>query len=218
MVGASLGRTAFNSTLDQDNLFAENGPNITTNAWNNPAGFAQYGERTGLEQEDGLQTIAGVPQADPFSNHYMFKLTDLLALGALMEKLDPTMTADKLNALIRLGSFDMKGSYEGVLDGLRKVLQGSGVALTPAADVSGNDASRLTYHSNLKALSGAGAFASLQGKLVIKAASADLRASARNNFGALVALQDLSPVVISGVNTAAETLLISVWQSTRAAD
>ncbi|MDP3420897.1 MAG: hypothetical protein Q8S10_08235, partial [Thiobacillus sp.] len=52
----------------------------------------------------------------------------------------------------------------------------------------------------------------------MRASSSDLHAAARDDFSALVALQDLSPIWISGKTAAADATLATLWQSTRAAD
>ena len=57
----------------QTNYFAENGINFTTNNW----WFTQMGQRVGLFQEEGTG----------LTNHYMYRLTDMLALGNALENL-----------------------------------------------------------------------------------------------------------------------------------
>lgn len=201
----------------QTNYFGQNGAEVTTNAW----WFNQMGQRVGLYQEDDLGSTPIPGVSDPFSNHYMYKLTDFLALGAVLEKLDRTFTFDKLNELIKVGSNVMAGSYEGVLDALLRMLVAPNIDPTPIGDVGDSAASRVRYHEVIAALlkSKEAAFTSLEGKLIIKASSpTDLIAAARDNFGALVALQDLSPFVLSGINPAANDLLDFFLESARAGD
>lgn len=88
LMGPSYGLGRFPNGAEQSNYFGVNGLNVTTNSFY----FNQQGQRVELFQEDGLDSIFGIP--DPFSNHYMYKQTDLLALGAAMEKLDSTFTID----------------------------------------------------------------------------------------------------------------------------
>jgi Ca2+-binding RTX toxin-like protein len=198
----------------QSNYYAANGTDFTTNEW----WFAQRGTRVGVFQEDGLGSILGVIP-DPFSNHYMYKLTDALALGSALEKLDNTFTVTKLNAIIKAGSNEMAGSYEGVLDTLLKILVAPSVAPLPVGDVSSSAASRVRYHEAIDAFLKTPAFTSLEGKLLIKASDANaLRAAARNSFAALVALTDLSPVSITGKDAAADVVLNFFLQQSRAAD
>ena len=68
--------------------------------------FRQYGSRIGLFQED---LTPGV-----INNHYMYKLTDVLALGSALAKLDASMDLTKLSTLVSAGSNQMVASYEGV--------------------------------------------------------------------------------------------------------
>ena len=58
----------------------------------------------------------------------------------------------------------------------------------------------------------------LAGQLLIRPTGADLRAAARNDFGALIALQDLSTVQICGKDPAADAQLAEICQISRAAD
>lgn len=89
----------------QSNYFAENGINFTTNNW----WFTQMGQRVGLFQEEGTG----------LTNHYMYRLTDMLALGHALEKLAPDLSIEALNQIVSSGSHIAKGSLEGVLDAVR---------------------------------------------------------------------------------------------------
>ena len=84
----------------QTNYFAENGINFTTNNW----WFTQMGQRVGLFQEEGMG----------LTNHYMYRLTDMLALGNAREKLAPDLIIEALNQIVSSGSHIAKGSLEGV--------------------------------------------------------------------------------------------------------
>ena len=146
VIGAGLGLATFSN--GQNNYYAQNGINVTTNTWN-PIGFKQNGIRIGMFQEDLTPGI--------INNHYMYKLTDLLALGDVLEQLDSTMNLTKLSALVSAGSNKMVGSYEGVLDALRRVFLGPDVPQTLQGDANEKNAgpqlgSRLDYHTNLNAI------------------------------------------------------------------
>ena len=204
IIGPSYGLGRYPSASEQSNYFAVNGLNLTTNSfW-----FSHQGRRVDLFQEEGT----GV------ANHSMYKLTDALVLGAALEKLDSTFTTAKLNELIKAGSNDMKASYEGVLDGLRKALAGPNAQALPVGDISDSATSRVTYHATLAALQNNPIFKDLAGQLNIKLASSDVRAATRKDFGALIALQDLSPLYIGGKTPAANTQLAEIWQIARATD
>ena len=155
IIGASLGLGSFSGA--QNNYFAENGINVTTNTWN-PIGFQQYGTRTGLFQEDG-----GLPG---ISNHSMYKLTDLLALGNALERLDSTLDLTKLSALVKTASNQMANSYENLLDAFRKLVLGTSVQPTLTGDGQKLD-SRKDFHTNLQELEDDTAFKALVGNVII---------------------------------------------------
>ncbi|MFE8643837.1 calcium-binding protein [Sphingomonas sp. NCPPB 2930] len=205
LLGSDLGLARFPNGTEQTNYFAANGLNVTTNSFY----FNQQGQRVEVSNES---------DATQLGNHYMYKLTDALALGAALEKLDPTLTVSDLNALLRAGANQTQGSIEGVLDSLRRALAGPGVEPLPIGDVSGSAPSRVTYHATLAALQDNPIFKGLVGQLHIEPASHSLAALARSDFGALIALQDLSPFYIGGTTAAANDQLAANWQISRAAD
>ncbi|MDZ4255315.1 MAG: hypothetical protein U1A72_22320, partial [Sulfuritalea sp.] len=186
----------------QTNYFAANGINVTTNDW----WFTQMGTRTGLYQEESTG----------MSNHSMYRLTDLLAVGAALEKLDSTFTMDKLNALSKVGSADPKGSLEGAVDSLRRALAGPNVEPLPISDATDSDPSRKTFQATLAALQNNQIFKDLTGKLRIEPTSQSLASLARSDFGALIALQDLSALYVRGTTAAAQAQLAEIWQASRA--
>ncbi|MDB5874493.1 MAG: hypothetical protein JWQ07_3935, partial [Ramlibacter sp.] len=171
----------------QTNFFGQNGVEVTTNTW----WFNQMGQRVGLYQEDDL--AGGV---NPFTNHFMYKQTDLLALGAALEKLDSTYTFAKLNTLVKAGSNVMAASYEGVLDGLRRIFQGNSIASTQPGDVSDSGPSRVDYQTNIDQLLKSVAFKSLIGKATVELADSTLASQAKTDFSAFLSLQTLSPIYL----------------------
>jgi trimeric autotransporter adhesin len=217
LIGADAGLPSFGAVASlQTNFFGENGIELTTNSLADfrLPGFNQYGKRQELYQEAGL--TGGL--VAPIANHFMYKLTDLLALGFALEKLDPTINITKLNEFIKAGSDDMAASYEGVLDALRKVLGGPGITTLTPGDVSASEEPRPTYHATLAELQINPIFTQLTGKLKIELAKRNLGDLARTDFGALIALKDLSPVYISGSTPDAKSLLTEIWQISRASD
>ncbi len=216
LLGSQMGISFEGLAGLQKNYFGTNGIELTTNSAADIGipGFNQYGQRVDLYQED----LLGSGLSGLINNHSMYKLTDYLALGVALEKLDPSLGFDKLNALVKAGSNDMKASYEGVLDGLRRIVDGPDVARLNADDVPGNAPTREAFHAALVGIRQSPAFQSLAGQLLIRPASADLKAAARNEFSAVVALQDLSPVWMSGKNAAADAQLARHWNSTRHTD
>jgi Ca2+-binding RTX toxin-like protein len=201
LVGSSYGLGRFPDATEQSNYFAEHGINLTTNSlW-----FSQQGTRVKLFNEES---------ATQLPNHFMYKLTDALALAAALEKLDPTLTTDRTNAFLEAGSNAIPSSLEGTLDGLRRILLGPLVTATPADDVSESAPSRVAYHANLKALTDDAAFLALAGKVRVDLSSKDLAAKARNDFGALASLLALSPVVLTGLDSTLDAKLRNVWGTT----
>ena len=203
-IGAGLSFDDFDVTAQQpqNNYFAEGGINVTTNDWN-PVGFNQYGTRIGLFQEDGVKlTELGM------SNHFMYKLTDMLALGDALAKLDPTLDFGRLNALVEAGANKTDASLEGILDGLRKTLIDGPLTDTPVGDVSESASSRTTYHENLHALQNNTYFQMLQDRVQVIAAPANGLA-AKDDFGALLSLAYLTPFALKPNDSVATTILQS---------
>lgn len=94
-IAAALGTgpTAYPGNAADTNFRATNGPDLTTQ--NLTAG--QIGMRIDLFNEMSLDVLT-VP------NHFMYKLTDALALGNALFTLDPSLSIDKLNQLLSAGS------------------------------------------------------------------------------------------------------------------
>ncbi len=200
-----MGLGRYPSGSEQSNYFSVNGLNVTTNSfW-----FSQQGQRIELYQEEGTG----------FPNHYIYKQTDLLALGAALEKLDPRLSVAKLNDLIKAGSSEMKASYEGVLDAVRKMVQGPGIKATAVGDVGDNADSRADYHRNLAALQENTTFKALAGRVTLSASAASA-IDAKSDFGKFLSLHDLSPITLSTSDAQAQAALLkarsdeaSTWQS-----
>ncbi|WP_081774982.1 hypothetical protein [Methylobacillus glycogenes] len=133
LIGTQKGLSSFADKDNYNNFYAENGINFTTNNWEF-MGFDQHGHRVPLFQEasDPIST---------FENHSMYKITDYLALGSMLEKLDINLDFTKLNSLIKTASNNMDNSYETVLDVLREIILGSSVVSTPSG--KDNDTVRL---------------------------------------------------------------------------
>ncbi|RZU02313.1 calcium-binding protein [Rivibacter subsaxonicus] len=197
-IGPGYGLGRYPNASEQTNYFAEKGLNVTTNTfW-----FSQVGKRVSIFNEGG----AGVP------NHFIYKLTDSLALTVAMEKLDPSITIERASTMFAAGSNQMAGSLEGVLDGLRRLLLGPASANTPAGDAGDNPNSRVSFHTNLGDLGKSALVTALQGKVRFETSGAALGSKARTDFGALAALLTLSPVWVAG-NGTDDAALNAVWAS-----
>jgi len=97
--------------------------------------------------------------------------------------------------------------------GAMRAFLGPGNATLP----TGNNQREALYQA-IFSISDSATFQSLAGQLLIRPASADLKAAARNDFSAVVALQDLSPFWATGKDTTADGKLAALWQTTRASD
>ena len=87
-----MGTSAFPDAAQQSNYFAKNGLNVTTNTfW-----FNQIGERVEVFNEEGTG----------FPNHYMYRLTDALALADAMSKLDAGLSISSFNAIVGAAAND----------------------------------------------------------------------------------------------------------------
>lgn len=200
IVGIGYGMGAFAAAGDpsQTNAFAAHGLNVTTNSfW-----FNQVGQRIELFNEVGT----GIP------NHFMYKLTDSLALAAALERLDGSLTAARVNALFEVGSHDIAGSLEGTLDAVRRLLIGPGAPTTPTGDASGNAESRQAYHARIQDLLAHEQFTALQGNVRLEMVGEGIATQARSNFSAFAALQALTPFTLVGTGASAGAL-DSLWNS-----
>ncbi len=199
----------------QTNYFALNGINFTTNSLGDLRlpGFNQYGVRVGLEQEEATGLDAAT-----FANHSMYKLTDLLALGTVFEKLDPSLSINKLNTLVKASSNLPEASLEKLFDSVRRALAGRGITALPVTASATEPDPRSTFHDTLAGFAANLAIKQLQGQLLLRPTGLDLRAAARNDFGALVALQDLSGLWVTGKDAAANAQLAQVWSVSRPSD
>jgi|GEM_PF-2231103 len=173
----------------QNNYYAKGGINVTTNDWD-PIGFKQYGERIAISQEDGVFLADG-----GMSNHFMYKLTDALALGNALAKLDNSLDITRLNALLEASANKTDASYEGILNGLRKTLLGDSVPDVAIGDSSGSALTRLLFHSKLQELQDNEYFKLLLNKVKIVSPSTDGLA-AKTDFGVLASLVYLTPFVL----------------------
>ncbi len=205
----------------QDNFFAAQGLNFTTN----DATFLQAGERLPVYNEYTSEL-----SLSPIQNHFQYKLTDSLALFRAFEALDPDARLPVLATVAQTASDVQPASLERALDALRRAVLGPEVATTPVSDDGGDweksimPQARIDYHRNLQALQESAAFKSLAAKVdVVALAGGGASATAREastDFGAFVALRDLSPFALrakAGV-AGADAALASVWQITRGSE
>jgi Ca2+-binding RTX toxin-like protein len=165
-----------------NNFYAENGISATTREWFNN----QYGNRIPLSQENSATIIP---------NHYMYKMTDMLAIGKTLEALDATVGFSTLNKILEQAANKTEASYEGVLDGLRRIF-GTFDTPTPIGDVGDSAESRKEYHQNIIELENNINFKNLVGKVVIS--DKLFNTNPQQDYSHFLSLYYLTPFAIIG--------------------
>jgi trimeric autotransporter adhesin len=188
----------------QNNFFSMNGLSVTTGDLG--AIKLPIGKRIGLFNES--TTPSGI------DNHYIYKLTDALALGDFLSTLDPTLDMTKLNRIYEGSTTTLDVALEQTIDGLTKILRGLDphFSLNPS-DTDKSDPRRVAFHAYLKDLRES--FASLAGKFTIEVTgNADtMSQQARTDFGSFLALNYLTPFVLKTTDAATTASLKAVQGS-----
>ena len=174
-------------------------------------GNVSFGTVVSIAQETNPGAVAAIS-----SNHSSINGVDALNLIAVLAKFDPSRVNDStyFSNLIRASANTADPSYEKLTDALLKVLRGPSVDPLPVGG-GGNLSTRTKLYATLSSLQTDPLLKDLVGGLRIGPASAALGALARSDFSALVALKDLSPIVVSDGGSGA---LVTHWQRTRSAD
>ncbi|WP_247419400.1 hemolysin-type protein [Ralstonia pseudosolanacearum] len=157
--------------------------------------------------------------------HSLVLLVDSLSVQDLLTRLDPTLTQTALNSIFAAASnahAEAKSGTQGRAEGdvlentISSLAQMLGIKLTPMSpSMEGgtwaNKDKREIFHGNIKAINDNSNFGNLAGKILIRQGSLDLRAAARNDFGAIAALETLSPFWISANSAEAKPAVEAVW-------
>lgn len=171
------------------------------------------GQRVDVPIED--QFLTNVPDPKfPSYNHDQRQVDDVLTLYAFFSRIQADLSLDSLRTFMRNAATGSAASLENLVNATESFLG------LPKSVLPANNAGRDALHSAMGRLDAAldGLLSTSLGSLLMRASSADLRAAARNDFSAVIALQDLSPIWISGKTAAADATLTTLWQSARAAD
>ena len=202
------------------------GPNNT-----NPTGtigskhVAVFGEG-GIEVTAGLGQVIGTPQnifieeEALTANHAITKLSDSLALYTLFAQLNPALNANAnglqtITNVLNAASSVALNSLESALDQLRAVFFGSN-ALSGGKTPTDN---RDQFYTNLFTLQNSAAYTSLAGHVTLTSSAGLSATQARSDFGAFLALNNLSPFVLQGASAtlgSANSSLYSQWQADQA--
>jgi|GEM_PF-1343128 len=166
--------------------FAENGLSATARDFLN----IQFGSSSPLSQENSANVVG---------NHFMYKLTDLLALGNLMYTLDSSFKIPLLNSIVDAGANKTEASYESVLDAFRQMV-GLYKNPTQIGDVDKSADSRVDYYKNIQELTDAinsGALKKFVNQVHIVKQD-EYTKHGQTDYGQFLALYYLSPFVLSG--------------------
>lgn len=179
------------------------------------SGLVQVGasDQVFIEQ-GGLFNGNMLLEATAVFGHSATQLTDSAAVYDLFIQPDaeastrsPTQYLPKLLGLFEAGANGTTISLEEVV---RTLARNLGVDESPIAT---ND--REALHARTKLLRDDVDFQSLLGQVVVRPQTFDVRSVARTDFGALVALLDLSPFSLAGKYAAGNAALPNVWTTTR---
>jgi len=147
------------------------------------------------------QTNIDVQNAPAARNHSLQPLTDAFALYATFAMLDPNLTAEHFNTLLKSASEKNHLTLEAALDSVRKLLLGASSAPTPTDD-------RDAFYIHLDALQESDAYTALAGsaQLTVLAgrAKADIAGLAQQDnatgLAARYALRELNPFALIGAD------------------
>ncbi|MGH8598272.1 MAG: hypothetical protein ACREXT_16595, partial [Gammaproteobacteria bacterium] len=131
-----LGRTSFPANVS--NYYAEHGINLATS----DLFVAQLGTRIPVFNEESF----AVP------NHFIYKLTDALALCDVMGTIDGNLSLATATQILDAGAANAAASLETVLDALRRLYRVVDLTPTEIGDEGGNTVSRADFHAKLGAL------------------------------------------------------------------
>lgn len=145
------------------------------------------------------------------SGHSIVLISDSLALQRVLHRLDDSITLESFVPLLKAATYekpvtsvDESSNYEvhaleNLLDGIRRQVLGPDVADTPAKSGGGGFgdwSSRDQFHANLQELESTGILAELAGKVDVRLVDTSLAERAWLDFGAVLALHDLSPICL----------------------
>ena len=185
------------------NVYSYNGGEYITN----DLVHTQYGQRIGVLIEDRAPTLSG--------NHSIVLQADGLALQALFERIDPSFDPtprvgqepafSRIDDLVRAGAFDHRTTYEATLKRLAKMVLGVEKSVDDLDETSKREDFYKTLYDvrdavhNRRANNDALAIRSL-----IDVAASGIVESARadNGLAHRVALRELSPFVVEGIDYA----------------
>ncbi|MCY7306705.1 MAG: hypothetical protein LH632_11255, partial [Rhodoferax sp.] len=147
--------------------------------------------------EDQYLTDVAVPKRFSW-NHDQRQLTDGLAVFEMLQRLDTSLTLARFDTLLRSAASGEDRSFENLIDTLESTL-----GINTTALISGNT-QRDELHAAVQAIVGGApgrnanaAFQQLAGAVRLQPVTAGLDVVARRDFGALLALKELTPFYLT---------------------
>lgn len=183
----------------QLNVFAQNGINVTTNTfW-----FSQAGVRVPLFNED-TGTVA---------NHFMFKLTDALAVAKCLNELDGSLNLETFNAMCAAADPERAGALEGLVGATTRLLMDPSAPSLLVSDDSGTVPGRMSLYAALEQLSDYTAAAGLHDALELDVLlPQDITVAAfQSDFALAASVLTLSPFKLS-VSATSGLAADALWQ------
>ncbi|MEW6292453.1 MAG: calcium-binding protein [Pseudomonadota bacterium] len=221
LIGATFTYNAPGFSLDYAKALLDQFPGSATAF---PASITNLVAHAGADIIAAVGTLPGVPVRieienqlpNLVGNHSIVTLTDALAIYALYSELAPSLSEAQITQLFKSASATNKGTLEGALDALRKILLGADAAVTAEED-------REAFYANLYALQDSGAYQGLEGsaamRLTVLQSRDTLMSNARTDFGYFLAVKHLLPVALegtAGVLAGVHGDLYGEWQADRA--
>src|SRR6218665_1995423 len=188
--------------------------------------------KTLLNEFDSKLLVDDFALNDFGDTHSLVLIVDSLAVQNTFARLDDSLTTATMEAIFQAASkriadsnYGKQGLAEGdVLENVIKSLgRMFGVSLDPmAANLQGgtwaNPADREIVHRNLKKITDNPTFDAIESKAIVRPADVNLKDVARNDFGAMVALIDLSRFWMTGKNAAANAAMAPEWRKSARSD
>ncbi|MCW5263101.1 hypothetical protein D5045_24085 [Verminephrobacter eiseniae] len=188
--------------------------------------------KTLLNEFDSKLLVDDFALNDFGDTHSLVLIVDSLAVQNTFARLDDSLTTATMEAIFQAASkriadsnYGKQGLAEGdVLENVIKSLgRMFGVSLDPmAANLQGgtwaNPADREIVHRNLKKITDNPTFDAIESKAIVRPAGVNLKNVARNDFGAMVALIDLSRFWMTGKNAAANAAMAPEWRKSARSD
>ena len=176
-------------------------------------GVAPWSAIAGLHSRPGTtvdiaienQFASDEPNPPGARNHSQQILTDSLAVYALLNKMDTTLSTTEFKSILNASAAKTSASLERIVDALETLFGINNGDLT-----TGNN-NRDSLYQAIYALPANPAYQALAGQVTIELSTSALGTQAKSDFSALVSLLALSPIVLKGSSALLEEKLGAAW-------